>query len=190
MAWVTAFFMLLPCLARAVSIGDAVLHSGLGEPLRAEVGLLLAQGERVDEACLSLAAPDPRDEDASGYLTKAKLTLVTVGEQRYIAISSQTLLNEAFVKMRLKVKCPGVGTVIKTLTILPDLDIFAVTPETAVTKPVVATVSAPAVLQEIAPPVELPQAAPAKTERPASRHAARAPTHRTGKAAGSGQSDR
>lgn len=110
------------CVAHAVSIGEVVLQSKLGEPLYTQVGLTMGNRENIDASCLSLAAPDPQDNESSNYLLKAKLEIKTEGARRYVVISSHQSFNELFAKIRLQVKCPGMASIIKTLTILPDLD--------------------------------------------------------------------
>ena len=118
---VMAFALAFPCVVQAVSIGEVVLQSRLGEPLLAQVDLMAGSGERIDDSCLSLTAPDPHEEDTSGYLSAANLALKTDGKRQYVVISSRKPLNDAFARLRLQVKCPGSGSVIKTLTILPDM---------------------------------------------------------------------
>jgi hypothetical protein len=177
LAGALAFLMLAPCLARAVSIGDVALQSSLGEPLRAQVELALDKGEHVDDTCLSLAQPDPREEDARNYLTKAKLTLVTEGERSYIAINTSQSLNDAYVKLRLQVKCLGVGTDIRTLTLLPDLDILTAKTEAASAAPAPAVASVVSV-QELAPaPVQPQPSVQGKPAQPPSRRTHK-PSHR------------
>jgi len=114
--------MTFSCISTAVSIGEVVMQSKLGEPLSAQVDLMLGSGEHIEDSCLSLVVPDQNEEDTSGYLTQVNLTLKSEGNHQYIAITSRKLLNDAFAKLRLQVKCPGMGSVIKTLTILPDLN--------------------------------------------------------------------
>lgn len=111
-----------PCVAEAVSIGGVVLQSRLGERLLARIELMAGSGERIDDSCLSLAAPDPPEDDTGVYLTQANLSLKTEGKQQYVVISSRKPFNDAFAKLRLQVKCSGMGTIIKTLIILPDID--------------------------------------------------------------------
>jgi len=115
-----------------VSIGEVVMQSKLGEPLFAQVDLILGSGEHIEDACLSVVAPDPSEEDTSGYLTQVNLSLKAEGSRQYLAITSRKLLNDAFAKLRLQVKCAGMGSVIKTLTILPDLN---VSPTTEISSP-------------------------------------------------------
>ncbi len=122
-AFAIAVALTFPCVVEAVSIGEVVLQSRLGEPLLAQVDLTVGNGERIDDSCLSLAAPGADEEDTSGYLTKANLSLKTEGKRQYVAISSRSPFYDAFARLRLQVKCPGSGSVIKTLTILPDMDI-------------------------------------------------------------------
>lgn len=117
--------LLPPYIAGAVGIGEIVLQSKLGEPLFVQVGLMTASGENVEESCLSLAEPDPQDDEARNYLRKAKLEIKTEGARRYVVISSHKPFNELFAKLRLQVNCPGIGSIIKTLTFLPDLSVIS-----------------------------------------------------------------
>lgn len=61
------------------------------------------------------------------------MSLKTEGTRLFVAISSRAPFNDAFAKLRLQVKCPGTGSVIKTLTILPDL--AASVPQAQITSP-------------------------------------------------------
>lgn len=148
------------CVAHAVGIGELTLQSGLGEPLLAQVDLMVGSGERIEDSCLSLAAPDPRDGDTSGYLTRADLVFKTEGKRQYISISSRKPFNDAFARLRLQLKCPGTGTVIKTLTILPDLD--APVPQAPIT-----AAGAPAETKNISvpPPADAHDITPAAIRR-------------------------
>jgi tetratricopeptide (TPR) repeat protein len=150
--------LLLPAAARAVGIGDISLQSRLGEPLRARVELTLDKGERVDGSCLSLAPPDPREEDSGSYLTRADLAYKTDGAQQYVLIGTQAPFNDAFAKLRLQIKCPGAGSIVKTLIALPDPDTYTVQPPLAA--PMVQAVAAPA---SAVPSVALDETPAAKT---------------------------
>lgn len=118
---ITAFALTValtfPCVVEAVSIGEVALQSRLGEPLLAQVDIMAGSGEHIEDACLSLVAPDPLREDISGFLTEVNLSLKTEGQRQYVAISSRKPFNGAFVKLRLQVKCPGTRSIAKTLTI-------------------------------------------------------------------------
>jgi len=121
-AFTLAVALTFPCVVTAVGIGEATLQSKLGEPLHAQVDLMAGSGEQIDGSCLSLIASDPLEEDASGYITGAALSLKTEGMRQYVDISSSKPFNDAFARLRLQVKCVGTGAVIKTLTVLPDLE--------------------------------------------------------------------
>lgn len=114
--------LLLPHDASALSIGEIALQSKWGEPLQASVNLSLTENERIEDACLSLAQPDTPEDNLSDYLTKVRLTIKTDGKRQFVAVSSHRPFEELFAKLRLQIKCPGMGAVTKTLTILPDLE--------------------------------------------------------------------
>ncbi len=97
------------------------MQSKVGEPLFAQVDLVVGSGEHIENSCLALAPPDPLEDDASDYLTKANLSIKTEGARQYVVVSSRAPFNDAFAKLRLQIKCPGTGSIIKLLTILPDL---------------------------------------------------------------------
>lgn len=120
-----------PSVAKAISIGEVVMQSKVGEPLFAQVDLVVGSGEHIENSCLALAPPDPLEDDASDYLTKANLSVKTEGARQYVVVSSRTPFNDAFAKLRLQIKCPGKGSIIKLLTILPDLVPDAQAPITA-----------------------------------------------------------
>ncbi len=109
-----------PRVVQSVSIGDVVvLQSMVGEPLLAQVELMVGNDEHIKDACLSLALPDPLQEDISGFLTKANLSLKTEGKRQYVSISSLDSLNNAYAKLRLHIQCPGIDSITKTLSIPP-----------------------------------------------------------------------
>jgi tetratricopeptide (TPR) repeat protein len=116
-AFVLTVALTFPCVVEAVSIGEVALQSKLGEPLLAQVDMVLGSGEHIKDSCLSLVAPDPLKEDISGFLTEVNLSLKTEGQRQYVVITSRKPFNDAFAKLRLQVKCPGTRSVTKTLTI-------------------------------------------------------------------------
>lgn len=131
MALAMIIALTFPSIAKAISIGEVVMQSKVGEPLFAQVDLVVGSGEHIENSCLALAPPDPLEDDASDYLTKANLSVKTEGARQYVVISSRTPFNDAFAKLRLQIKCPGKGSIIKLLTILPDLVPDAQAPITA-----------------------------------------------------------
>ena len=142
-AFALVALLAFPYVAKAVSIGEVVLQSKLGEPLSAQVDLVLGSGERIETSCLSLVPPDSGDDDAYGYITRAYLSIKTDGKRQYVAIRSSKSLNDVFARLRLQIKCPGMGVVTKTLTILPDLDNFAPQEQASSTSGSVETESKP-----------------------------------------------
>lgn len=123
MAFAIIVALTLPRVVAAVSIGEVVSQSRLGEPLFAQIDLMAGSGEHIEDSCLSLIAPDPLEENAASYLTQAHLALKTQGGRQYVTIRSFAPFNDAFAKLRLQVKCSGASGITKTLTILPDLDV-------------------------------------------------------------------
>ena len=111
----------LPSVAEAISIGEVTLQSRLGEPLHFRANLTMESSERINESCLSLIAPDPLQEDIGSFLTEANLSLTTDDNRRYVDISSPKLFNNAIVRLRLQIKCPGTRGVIKTVIISPPV---------------------------------------------------------------------
>ena len=111
----------------AVSIGEIVSQSKLGEPLSIQVELR-ASNETIDSTCLSLVPPDLEEEGAQEYVVSAKVAAKTEMGRQLAVITSHKPFNEAFGKIRLRVNCIGQGSIIKTLTFLPELD--AVSPPT------------------------------------------------------------
>lgn len=120
MPFVMAVALALPCVVEAVTIGEAVLQSGAGEPLLAQVDLIVGSNERIDDSCLSLVAPDPLQDNVGSFLTEANLFLKAEGKRQYVDISSRKPFIDAVVRLRLQIKCPGLSGVIKTLVISPS----------------------------------------------------------------------
>lgn len=107
--------------AMAAGVGDVILQSRQGEPLHLRIALAPEQGEHVENSCLSLVAPNMAQQDIGTFLTDASLSVVTDGKQQYVDIKSSQASDIAFTKLRLKIKCPGVLGLIKTVTIPPPL---------------------------------------------------------------------
>lgn len=120
-AFTVALALILPCAAGAVSIGEVVLHSGRGAPLLARVYLVVESNERIGDACLSLAAPDPLQQDADSFLTEAILSFKNDGKRQYVDIKSLQPFNGELARLRLQIKCPGMRGAIKTLIIAPPV---------------------------------------------------------------------
>ncbi|BBE51634.1 hypothetical protein OYT1_ch2109 [Ferriphaselus amnicola] len=112
----------LPCIAQAVSIGDIVLQSHLGEPLKARVSLSLASNETVDEGCLTLIAPSAEQGNPDEFITQASLSLQQDKDRSVVLIQGNQPINKAYVRLQLQVRCPGQGSISRTFTALPSLE--------------------------------------------------------------------
>lgn len=124
---------LLPGVALAVQIGDVISVSKIGQPLHAEVVLTAAAGEHIDSSCISLVEPDATTEDAGQYLTakNTQLSIQKSGGQPRVLLNSHKPFNEVFAKFKLQVQCLGEGSIARTFTLLPDIDINAPSTEPA-----------------------------------------------------------
>ena len=116
----TAFILavlIFPYKAKAIGVGEAVLHSERSAPLHIRIALIPEQNEHVENSCLSLAEPDPLQQDTGLFLTEANLSVISEENQQYVDIRSQQPSSYIYTKLRLKIKCPGVLGLIKTITI-------------------------------------------------------------------------
>lgn len=112
----------LPGIAQAVSIGELVLQSRLGEPFHAKVGLTIDPSETVDADCLSLSVPaDTLSPDE--FLTQANLTLHNEKGISTVLIQGKQPLNNVFIRVQLQVRCPGQGSISRTFIALPSPEI-------------------------------------------------------------------
>ena len=119
---ILAVVLSIPHPVRAVSIGEIVSQSKLGEPLSIQVELTHAPNEIIDSTCLSLIPPDLEEDGAQEYVASATVAVKTEKGRQIAAITSHRPFNEAFGKIRLRVNCIGQGSVTKTLAFLPELD--------------------------------------------------------------------
>ncbi len=176
--------------AHAVGIGKVTLQSALGEPLHAQVDLQLGRGEVIEDSCLSLSVANDGTGNGIDYLALSALTLKLDQTKRKVEISSHKPFNEPFAIFRLNVKCTGMGSVSKTLTLLPEFgaapaaqadaaakNISGATPEPSVAgdthpapPPTTAVVAALPPAPETPPSVRPPAQRP---DKPAGKHTAR-----------------
>jgi len=110
---------LFACLASpfacAVGIGELTLKSHLFEPLHAQVELQLGQGEAINDSCLSLSAAEYEEE-----FFPTGLTVSLDSSRRIAVIRTRKPFIELFAIFRLKIQCRDMGSVSKTLTLLPE----------------------------------------------------------------------
>lgn len=150
---------LSPCSSSAMMLGDVVLHSSLGQPLRAVIPVRANADEQLDAGCFSLARPEQQDDFT--YLTQARLDLEEVDGQSQLNIRSQHAISEPFIRLLVQADC-GHGRFSRVFTLLLD-------PEEAVAP-------SPPALKSAVPPVAEPVLAPRKPRKvriPAKPDAAR-----------------
>lgn len=116
-----ALALALPSLAQAISIGDIVLQSHLGEPLKAKVSLSVNDNDAISADCLSLTTPAAGMGSPDDFLTQASLSLQQDKGTAVLIRGSQPV-NKMFVRLQLQVRCPGQGSVSRTFTLLPSLE--------------------------------------------------------------------
>ena len=92
--------------ARALSLGPVELQSHLGEPLRAEIPLGLAPGERILPTCVSLATDATAGaRPATAY--DARLRITGTGPSQRLLIDGRLPLREPIVDLAVRVRCSG-----------------------------------------------------------------------------------
>ena len=95
--------LLLPAThAIAIGFGDIVLHSRIGEPLRADVPIIAEPGEGVESACFSLATLNGSDLPV---VTAAKTRLVRDGDRFRLQITGSKPIGEPLFLIGLRAGC-------------------------------------------------------------------------------------
>ncbi len=92
--------------AYALSLGPVDLQSYLGEPLRAEIPLGVAPGERLLPACIRLAT-DATAGTYAGIPYEARLRIAGSGGSQRLLIEGRVPLREPIVDLTVSVNCPG-----------------------------------------------------------------------------------
>jgi pilus assembly protein FimV len=106
--------------ARALTLGELVVHSRLGQPLRAQLAVAVGQGEAVEESCLSLAKPARGSENQVPILSSAKFSVEATDTGQLIRISTLAAISEPAVKLVLQLNCDGQTNVSREFTLLLD----------------------------------------------------------------------
>lgn len=120
-------FHLLVCLsgvfalqaADASTIGELVLESRVGEPLRAYVEVSPGTGETLTAACVSLSKIGMRPEEESQYLSDANLALEEIGGIKKFRISTTTPLDSPSMKLLLQARCGAHGLTVREFFLRP-----------------------------------------------------------------------
>ncbi|WP_374486619.1 FimV family protein [Zoogloea sp.] len=84
----------------AMGLSDLVVHSALGEPLRAEIRLTRASGEEIDPDCFRIAAPSSGNDDLP-WLRDARISLS--GER--LRITTRGPVNHPAAMLGLRIGC-------------------------------------------------------------------------------------
>ncbi len=86
----------------AIGFGDIVLHSRVGEPLRAEVPISADPGDNIEASCFSLAQPGGSDLPA---ISNARIKLVREGNNYRLHLSGSKPVSEPIFLIGLRAGC-------------------------------------------------------------------------------------
>lgn len=193
---------LLPLLflvgqAWALGLGDIRLSSALNQPLRAEIDLLAATPEELNNLTVQLAAAETfsrYDLARPLYLTRLQFQVVKSGSANgnYVRITSQEPITEPFITFLVEAVWSR-GRLLREYTLLLDPPTFAPPPATESTQSVVAPsratqtdsgqIQRPAeqtsrpqpAPQPVQAPVQSPQQSPTPATQPSAESAAAEP---------------
>lgn len=115
--------------ARALALGELVLNSRLGQPLRAQLALTTGPGEAVDESCIALAKPASASENQIPSLTKAKFSVEASGTGQLIRIGTLHAISEPALRLVLQINCDGQANMSREFMLLLDPPDYAATVE-------------------------------------------------------------
>ena len=89
--------------AHAVSLGNATVHSALGQPLRVTIPLHAAPGERLASDCFSLARPTAEGP----AIVTAKVSLERAAAVPRLVVTTREAINEPAISLAVQVGCGG-----------------------------------------------------------------------------------
>lgn len=119
-----SWLVLAPAGANALTLGDLVVGSRLGEPLRAQIAVRTSADESIDEACITLPRPANTLEDLP-YLSKAKLSVETSASGQLIRIRSAQVINDPVLKILVQINCSGQANLNREFTVLLEPATYA-----------------------------------------------------------------
>lgn len=108
----------VPLSVSAMQLGEASLHSFLGQPLRVSIPIKTGSDEELDGRCFSLGRPKGQGEHAS-YLTQANLELADSSGRHELKIHSTQAINEPVLRLLVQGSC-GQGHLSREYTLLLD----------------------------------------------------------------------
>jgi hypothetical protein len=106
--------------ARALALGELVVHSRLGQPLSAQLAVAAGPGEAVEESCITLAKPSRGSETQIPLLSRAKFSVEATDTGQLIRISTLAAIGEPAVRLVLQLNCDGQTNVSREFTVLLD----------------------------------------------------------------------
>jgi pilus assembly protein FimV len=161
-------FLLLASQAWALGLGEIRLSSALNEPMLAEIALLAATPEEIENLKISLAAEETfsrYDLDRPLFLTRLRFEIIRSGraDGNFVRVTSSEPVTEPFVTFLVEASWSR-GRLLREYTILLDPPTFAPPPVTQSTQAVTAPSRAvPADAGRIQRPAPQQQAQPAPT---------------------------
>lgn len=108
---------LSPTSANALTLGNLVVRSHLGEPLHAQIAVRTGADENIDEACITLPRPVNAPEGIP-YLSKARFSVEHATSGQLIRIRSAQIINDPVLKLLLQVSCSGQASLSREFTLL------------------------------------------------------------------------
>jgi len=163
--WPLVPFLLLALQVWALGLGDIRLSSALNEPLRAEIELLAATPEELNNLTVQLASRDTfqrYDLDRPNFLSSLQFDIEKSGraDGNFIRITSSEPITEPFVTFLVEATWSR-GRLLREYTLLLDPPTFAPPPVSQTTEAVTApTRAAPADSGEIQRPAPQQQTPP------------------------------
>ena len=110
-------FLLGAGRASALGLGELVVHSRLGQPLRAEIRLIEPPGAtNPGETCFRLGEASGRED--LPVLTQGRLKLEQVGGQNRLVVTSLQTINEPALLLQVRVGCGA--ELVRSYTVLID----------------------------------------------------------------------
>ena len=106
--------------AKALALGELVVQSRLGQPLRAQLAVTASPGETIEESCIALAKPARASENQIPLLNRARFSVEATNTGQLIRIGTLSAIDEPAIKLVLQLNCDSQTNVSREFTILLD----------------------------------------------------------------------
>jgi Tfp pilus assembly protein FimV len=105
--------------AHAVTLGEVIVDSTLGEPLSARIPVAVAPGEFLDSNCVGVP---PGRSDGFGQLPQplVKVPQVPASGSLVLSVTTQRPLYEPMYELQLEVRCPGTALLVRQYVLMLD----------------------------------------------------------------------